>query len=390
MKLKTILCALAAAFTILISGCSSKEAEFAHYSNIYYVFNTYAVLSLYDDFEEGGKSYNAAIELDNEVNSLLSELESSLSASEESSYVYKFNAAEAGATVEIDEHTYNVLQIAYDMYEETDGYYNPAVYYSVDLYGFTARFNGSATGEVMPYDRDDPTTQLPEEKYITAFKQLAEHFSDIKIYEENGSYYAVKPEYTVTVEGVTYSLALDLGGIGKGYAADLVDGLIDSYGFENSYFIFGSSSMNINGSAISTDGKWELNVQNPRGDDYFMSVRVRDAAVSVSGDNNQYYELGGKRYCHIIDPTTGSPIDTGIITAVCIGGTAADGDARTTAICAMGKDRAIEYMQKSSLSIAFLYYDGTDYYLYTNIQDIAIDLDYEVMEEGVYKITLEG
>lgn len=410
MKVKAILCALAAlvtSFSFSFSAYAEEQSEdlseevteeteeqteqqeFQSYTKTYYVFNTSATLTLYDDFVEGGESYNAALELGSKVSALLTGLESSLSASKEGSSVYVFNAAEAGERVEIDKHTYNVLQTAYKMYEETEGAYNPAVYYSVDLYGFTARHNGTAAGEATPYDREDPSQELPDERYVQAFQELSTHFSEIELYEENGAYYAVKPEYTVTVEGAIYSLAIDLGGIGKGYAADLVDDLIESYGFENSYFMFGSSSMAINGSATSEDGKWTLNIRNPRGDGYFMTVRVRDVAVSVSGDDNKYYIIDGKRYCHIIDPSTGSPIDTGVITAVCIGGTAAEDDARTTAICAMGKEAALQYMQAhSDLALAFLYYDGDDYYLYTNIDDFSTELDCELIEDGVWRIEL--
>ncbi|MCQ2478960.1 MAG: FAD:protein FMN transferase, partial [Clostridia bacterium] len=58
----------------------------------------------------------------------------------------------------------------------------------------------------------------------------------------------------------------------------------------------------------------------------------------------KYYFVNGTRYSHIIDPKTGSPIQTGVITATIIGGTAADGDAYTTALTCMGLTDAINFI----------------------------------------------
>ena len=143
--------------------------------------------------------------------------------------------------------------------------------------------------------------------------------------------------------------------------------------------------MTINGSAGSSDGLWSLTFRDPRGNssDYYMSVRVRDIALSTSGDYENYYEVDGKRYCHIINPFTGSPIETGILTVTCLGGTAAEADARTTAISAMGLDRAIEYINSDSvktknLKIAFIYLNSAgEKLVVTN------------MEEGEYELAGE-
>ena len=247
------------------------------------------------------------------------------------------------------------------------------MYYSVDLYGFAAR----ADDESLPYDRDDASKQLPEQKYVSAFCELSQSFGDISLESADGKCYAVKPEKTVTVGGdKEYSLKIDLGGIGKGYTVDVIDKMMEDAGYSDSYISFGSSSWNINGSATSEDGKWELGFRDPRGSivDYYFSVRLKDSAVSTSGDYEQYYEIDGKRYCHIINPATGSPIQTGIITATCLGGTAAEADARTTALCAMGLEKAVEYIntvgKQNNLKITLAYQseDGSLYFV-TNIPE---------------------
>lgn len=373
--------ALAACASIFL-GCADDSSAVTRYRRTDYVFGTMSTLALYDDFStEEAKSRAESVGAD--VSASIYNYENAFSTTIESSDIYRFNAADPGETVRVQSFTYELLQTAVSMYNETEGYYNPGIYYSVDLYGFAPReFSDSA----RPYDRES-LDELPEDKYIQAFRTLSESFGDIRLYKDETGFYVVKPESYVTVEGddTVYSLAIDLSGIAKGYVADKIDDYIDRVGYENGYFSFGSSSMTINGSAGSSDGLWTLTFRDPRGNssDYYMSVRVRDIALSTSGDYENYYEVDGKRYCHIINPFTGSPIETGILTVTCLGGTAAEADARTTAISAMGLDRAIEYINSDSvktknLKIAFVYLNSAgEKLVVTN------------MEEGEYELAGE-
>lgn len=353
------------------------------YTRNYLAFGTSALIRVYT-LDTSDEEYQRFIALHEEIKALLTSLDSSMNIANENSYISQFNAAEAGSEIEIDKDTYEVLSIAIKMFEETDGYYNPGVYYSVDLYGFGVRSNN----EARPYDREDPSVELPDNEYVTAFQQLGESFAEVSTYQRDGKYYVSKPEKTVTVEGHTYSLAMDLGGIGKGYAIDLADRLIDEAGFEYGYFNFGSSSQAINGS-LSEDGKYELQFQNPRkflGAGY-LTTRTANVAISTSGDYILSYTIDGTRYSHIINPKTGAPIRTGIATATVLDGregvySAAESDARTTALCAMGVEKATEYMNElteKGIKVAFLHENGIGWLnFYTN------------MEEGTYTLNIQN
>ena len=377
MLKKVLLLAAAAACTFAaLPGCADdNQTAGLKYSRQYYAFSTLAEFNLYSAFTEQEEK-DRAVALGDSVRDLLGELENTLSVAVEGSDIYKFNTAAPGATVGISQHTYNVLKTALDMYEETEGAYNAGVYYSVDLWGFAPSLPGD---EPMPYDREHPNEQLPEQKYIEAFQKLGEHFPEIQLTDNgDGTYSVTKPEATVTVDGdeTVYSLRIDLGGIGKGYAVELVDGLIDEAGFENSYFSFGTSSMAINGSATSEDGKWELAFRDPRGtsgSQTYISLRTSDVAVSTSGDYENYYILDDVRYCHIIDPDTGRPIDNGIATASCVGGDAGEDDARTTAICTMTPAEAVAYINREDikamdLKMSFVVVSGDNKYVVTNMR----------------------
>lgn len=366
----------------------TEEAQSSSQVNSYtrtypVIFGTDAYLRIYLPIdisdEELAQATEKANALHEEITGLLTSLDSSMNIANENSYISQFNSAEAGSEIEIDYHTYQVLSIAIRMFEETDGYYNPGVYYSVDLYGFGVRSNN----EARPYDRKDPSVELPDNEYVTAFQQLGESFAEVSTYQRDGKYYVSKPEKTVTVEGRTYSLAMDLGGIGKGYAIDLADRLIDEAGFKYGYFNFGSSSQAINESpSKDSDGMFELSFQNPRkllGAGY-LTTRTANVAISTSGDYILSYTIDGTRYSHIINPKTGSPIRTGIATATVLDGrdgegiySAAEADARTTALCAMGVEKATEYMNElteKGIKVAFLHENGIGWLnFYTNMED---------------------
>ncbi|MDE7087299.1 MAG: FAD:protein FMN transferase [Clostridia bacterium] len=355
------LCAVAA--LTLFTGCADNTPEYTTLSKTYYSMDTSATLVI------TGKTADTGFQdkfdrLSTAVENTLNEIEKSITAHItpslhiETSCIYEFNEAEAGATVEIDKTAYDLLTTAKSVYSATDGYYNPAVYHSAYAYCFYGLFM-FMTEEALPSDEE-------VEKYAS----LSTHFGDIELSEDNGKYYAKKPEQTIEVDGETLSLKIDLGGIGKGYALDKVNSLIDEYGFEYGYFDFGSSSIAVKKHYENAD--YTINFLDPRSDSRgtsYLRTKVHDSFISTSGDYERYYELGGVRYCHIINPETGKPVQTGVMTATVIGGSAAEDDAYTTAIMCMGKDKALKFISEklTDRKVAFTYNNGGEYEIYTNI-----------------------
>lgn len=293
-----------------------------------------------------------------EVSALLYSAENSLSVSRAGSCIYSFNRAAAGATVEIDEICYEALSLAKEVYEQTDGYFNPAVYYCEDLYGFAAR---PEDAEAMPYDRESVAKELPDGKYITAFRELSEHFAEVEISQSGGKYYATKPDFTISVDGNEYSLALDLGGIAKGLMVDKVNAMIEEAGIEYGYFNFGVSSMGVK-AYNGGDGRYSIASYDPRGSGSYATFKMKNANLSTSGDYIKYYVLNDKRYCHIISPQTGKPIETGVASVTIVGGSAGRSDALTTALSAMGKEKAAQFINDnlSDCKVIMLIFEDED------------------------------
>ena len=137
--------------------------------------------------------------------------------------------------------------------------------------------------------------------------------------------------------------AVDLGGIGKGYASDLVRLL---YNFHNVKSGTVSLGGNVYVCGSKPDGKpWMVGIQDPNGDDCAAYVSLTDAFVVTSGGYQRYFTADdGTVYQHILDPRTGAPAQSDLTSVSIIttdSGTRAD--AYSTALYVMGEQNAIAF-----------------------------------------------
>lgn len=347
MKKPIIPFVLCAAAVCALSGCSQTVTKQRSYFNMY----VYAVASVSGDYSRG----NGAETVLDEIGGVLNAVEDSVKT-----YTAAFNSAEAGERVTVDETFYGLLSRAKEIYGETDGAYNPAVYYSVEAYGFFRGYNSEV---------EKPAT-LPDDETVAKFVELSQSFAEISL-SSDGGYSVVKPAKTVEVDGTTLSLKIDLGGIAKGYAVDEVAKIYSTHGVKYGYFDFGQSSTYC--LKHHSRGSYRYSFINPRdtGNTY-LSTDVENSSVTTSGDYMSYYEVEGVRYCHIIDPFTGKPVGVGsdknISSATIIGGSACEADAYATAITSMTLDGAKEFIKrKLSDRRVFFTVNGADgMTVYTN------------------------
>jgi thiamine biosynthesis lipoprotein len=121
---------------------------------------------------------------------------------------------------------------------------------------------------------------------------------------------------------------LDLGGIAKGYAVDRAVAALKQRGIMNALVSAGGSTIYGLGAPPKEVG-WEVKLQDPIAPDKIaLMVRLKDQALSVSGSYEKFFEMGGKRYSHIMDPRTGRPVEgvlsVAVITDSCTAGDALD------------------------------------------------------------------
>lgn len=380
-KFTAICVAACSVFAVSLCGCKKDDGRSAGYSfDNPYSFDEYHMLGneafglsgtalgtrldlhIADKDNFADKAvYARAVGLWNDVCDLIADVNDSISTTLETSAIYKFNAAEAGATVQINEIAYRILSEAKSVYSLTGGYYNPAVYQSAEIYGFPS-------GE-----RVQKPSKLPDAETIEACRALSANFDKLELSESSGGYYARKPSETVTINGEKQTLKLDLGGIGKGWCADRVHKMIEDAGFKYGYFSFGGSSMSVLKRNNAESDSYTTVVRDPRDSSAagFCRITLQDTDMSSSGDYERFYEIDGVRYCHIIDPSTGSPIQTGTASVTVIGGSAAEDDALTTALSAMGRQKAVEFINAhlAGRKVIMLFVSGNGGEIITNCPD---------------------
>ena len=186
------------------------------------------------------------------------------------------------------------------------------------------------------------------------------------------------PSVTFEIKG----LEIDLGGIAKGFTGDRVGEIFSRYNINSGIISLGG---NVQAYGTKTNGKpWRVAIQNPESSmEYLGVLDVQDKAVVTSGGYERFFEENGVRYHHIIDPRTGYPADSGLISAtiVCEKGILADG--LSTSLFIMGKDQAEKFWRESDLYFDYILEDkeGT---LYVT-EGIADSLMTDAKVEVVYR-----
>lgn len=146
--------------------------------------------------------------------------------------------------------------------------------------------------------------------------------------------------------------AIDLGGIAKGYTSDLVEQTFRANGIESGKISLGGNVFVLGGKPDGSD--WRVGIKDPRNESGLAAIlSLRDAYAITSGGYERYFEENGKTYHHIIDPSTGYPADSGLLSVTVVAadngpdwagaGNGAMCDAFSTALFVMGEEQALDF-----------------------------------------------
>jgi len=138
-------------------------------------------------------------------------------------------------------------------------------------------------------------------------------------------------------------MAIDLGGIAKGYAVDRAFKILTSLGYKN---LIVNAGGDLRTGGLKNNQPWSIGIQNPRSPEKIMAtISVSDSAVTTSGDYEKFFFYQGKRYHHILNPKTGFPAEEcQSVTILLKDGLAADGLA--TAVFVLGPEKGYALCQK--------------------------------------------
>ena len=157
-------------------------------------------------------------------------------------------------------------------------------------------------------------------------------------------------------------MKIDFGGIAKGYTSGRIADIYRECGVTSGLINLGG---NVQVVGTKTDGsKWRVAVQSPETeDDYLGILSTADRAVITSGGYERYFEQDGVTYHHIIDPKTGYPAESGLVSVTIVSedGTLADG--LSTSLFIMGEEKAADFWRehKDEFDAILMSDDGTLY-----------------------------
>jgi len=313
-KTLVLLAALAAALAwayALRSGAFAPKGKIVKRTR--FMMNTLCTIQVPNEL--GGRATEAAI---NKAFDRMAELDKKFSVTDPESAVYKFNKDRAPIT---DPEVAAVAETALEVARATGGAFDVTVQPLVDLWGF---YTTSASSQTVP----------SPDKIKAALAKTGWRRISVK----NGRVTAADGE-----------VRLDFGGIAKGYILGEGAKALKAAGVKSALLLTGGQVQAFGTAAPGVP--WKVGLRNPRNDGYVASLPFdSEMGVATAGDYERYFEAGGVRYHHILDPKTGYPA-RGTMSVSVITPDPAWADALDTALFVMGPKRALEFARRRGLDV---------------------------------------
>ncbi|HEU4931216.1 MAG TPA: FAD:protein FMN transferase [Pyrinomonadaceae bacterium] len=250
----------------------------------------------------------------------IEEIEKHLSVFKEESAVSLLNRNASSGAVRVDRPLFELLSLCKQLHDETEGAFDITSGPLTRCWGFLKREG-----------------RVPSDSEINNAKALV------------GSDKLVLDVAASTVQFKQPRVEINLGSIGKGYALDVVSEHFKKAN-EPALLSAGASSFLATGSARA----WLVGVRHPRAKQKRLaSVRLRECAMSTSGSEEQFFEVDGRRFGHIIDSRTGWPAEK-VSSVTVVADSAARSDALATAFFVGGRELAERYCEKHQNVLAIM------------------------------------
>ena len=293
-----------AVLCLLLSGCGNREDNTAS-TRYLTTMDTVMTLTAYGASREKG--------LD-EAQAEILELNSLLSTGLPDSEISRLNGSGCAA---LSPEPLALLERALELYNSTNGLFDPTVYPLVKLWGF--------------YDKN---------YHVPTDAELNEALSHVGADR-------------IGVSGNAVTLGdgqqIDLGGIGKGYASQRACEILKENGVTSALLSLGGNVQCLGSKPDGSD--WNIGIRDPWQDgELYAAVKISDKAVITSGGYERYFEDPdtGIVYRHILDPRTGCPAESGLSSVSIVTSDGTLGDGLSTALYIMGLEEAADYWRAHS------------------------------------------
>ena len=266
------------------------------------------------------------------IDSILAEIDSSLSIYKPYSLITAFNNSPRGIIV--DKHFKRVVKKSIDVWKATGGLSDITVAPLVDAWGFGVRENNF----VAPSD--------------SVLRLIRGCVGSRLIRLKGDSLIKVKP-----------CVKIDVNGIAQGYTVDVIAKFFRKHGLRN-YIVEVGGELRVSGRKPGGE-MFRIGIEAPNGDDYSVPplqrrISVVEGAITTSGNYRKFHESGGKRVSHIIDPRTGHPVENELISVTVYAKDAITADGYDNAIMLMGLEKGMKFIERRGNLAAFFIYRKID------------------------------
>ncbi|MEM9000743.1 MAG: FAD:protein FMN transferase [Bacteroidota bacterium] len=268
------------------------------------------------------------LDFQTEIDSVFQAVNQSMSTYIPNSDISKINQGDS--TMVIDHMFEDVFKLSKEVFEKTEGYFDPTVGVLVNAWGF-------GPGKQMDLDSTKIDSLL---RYVGFEKVGLNHDGTISKTEKR--------------------IYFDFNAIAKGYAIDCVGELLNSKGITN-YLVEVGGEVLAKGSNVISEKKWTVGIDDPQvevGRQLKLIVTMKDKALASSGNYRKFRidSVSGQRYVHTIDPKTGFTKNGNVLATSVVADNCATADAYATAFMAMDLKDSIKLLVTQKQLEAYIIY----------------------------------
>ena len=320
--------------TIVLISCETTDVKINNFLKVkgYAQGTTYNIT--YNDYLQRDFSFS--------IDSILKIVDKQLSTYDTTSFISLLNSSLDTCLITDGKSMFTYcFKISEQINNNTNGFFNPAIYPLVDYWGF--------------YSDSNPI--IDTLFIIDSLLSYIDLPSNFYLYEDSVSSYVCKK---------SKNSKLDFNAVAQGYSVDLVGDFLKSMGVENFLVEIGGE--------LSSYGKnhenklWRVGIEKPIDSSYVGEfefqkiIELDNQSLATSGNYRKFKIINGKKISHSIDPKTGFPANNNLLSITVVCQNAAMADALATSFMVMGKEKTISFLEINSADsiFCFMVYDSAN------------------------------
>ncbi|MCU1716594.1 FAD:protein FMN transferase [Pseudomonas sp. 5P_3.1_Bac2] len=263
-------------------------------------------------------------QLKEETQAILAEVDEQMSTYRNDSLIEQFNQAPAGTCQTMPAAVLELLQLGRELHEQSQGAFDLTLEPLLDLWGFGPKAQAE---------------QVPSPAQVAAARA------------RTGMQYLRSEGQQLCKDA---DVQLDFNSIAAGYTVDRITQRLEQLAV-TSYLVEVTGELKASG--LKPDGQpWRIGIEAPQSGERVAQrvLALNGYGVSTSGDYRNYFEEGGRRYSHTLDPTTGAPIEHKLAAVTVVDRSTLRADGLSTLLMVLGEERGWQFAQQHGIAAFFV------------------------------------